>query len=722
MEGSPMSALSLQMPLSHLHLCRIPRVGPQRARALAAALADFLGLADPRQVTLEDLLLYLPLRYEDRSHLARVAELRENMWTSIEVVVRVTGSYAVKGGQLTIFELSATDETGQIRAFWWNRPWLQKTFPRGARVILYGQWRYNAPRRCFEVENPDFEVLTEEDDIAAAIHTGRRVPIYRKLGPFTTRPLRAILYHLVQQLTAENVPETLPEETRRRLHLIPRHEALRQVHFPEGETPLEDYNEARSPAHRRLIFEEFLRLQLALGLRREERERSPKGPHIRVDERIREIVRSILPFRLTDGQRQALREIVRDMCSPRPMNRLLQGDVGSGKTIVALLAMVVAVENGYQAALMVPTEILAEQHARTITRLLAHTPYRVELLTGSLRNAEKRELQDALSRGEIQIVIGTHALIQEGVRFRNLGLVVIDEQHRFGVLQRAELIRRGYNPDVLVMTATPIPRSLAMTVYGDLDVSVIRELPPGRTPVRTFLRTEEARPAIYRFIASQVRAGRQAYIVYPLVEESEKMDLLNATQMADHLQRVVFPEFRVGLLHGKMRPAEKDEVMRRFLAREIDILVATTVIEVGVDVPNATVMLIEHAERFGLAQLHQLRGRVGRGAAESYCILLAHDLTTPEARRRLQVMVETTDGFAIAEKDLEIRGPGELMGTRQSGAPLFRIAHLVRDRHLLDAARHEARRLLSRRAQLPEVTALLDHIRRQPHYGLTSIG
>jgi len=717
-----MDALSLQTPLYRVHLSKIPRVGPARARALATALAQFLGLPDFRQVTVEDLLLYLPLRYEDRSHLARVAELRENMWASLEVVVRVTGSYPVKGGQLKIFELSASDETGQIRAFWWNRTWLEKTFPRGARVILYGQWRYNALRRCFEVENPDFEVLTEEDDVTGAIHTGRRVPIYRKLGAFTTRPLRAILYHLVQRLSPEDVPETLPAETLRRLQLISRYEALRRVHFPDEETPLEDYNEARSPAHRRLILEEFLRLQLALGLRRQERERSPKGPRIRVDDRIRDVVRSILPFRLTDGQRQALREIVRDMCSARPMNRLLQGEVGSGKTIVALLAMVVAVENGYQAALMAPTEILAEQHARTITRWLAATPYRVELLTGSLRNAEKRELQDALARGEIQIVIGTHALIQEGVRFHNLGLVVIDEQHRFGVLQRAELIRRGYNPDVLVMTATPIPRSLAMTVYGDLDVSVIRDLPPGRAPVRTFLRTEEARPAIYQFIANQVRAGRQAYIVYPLVDESERMDLLNATQMADHLQRVVFPDLPIGLLHGKMRPAEKDEVMRRFLAREIDILVATTVIEVGVDVPNATVMFIEHAERFGLAQLHQLRGRVGRGDAPSYCILLAHDLSTPEARERLQVMVETTDGFRIAEKDLEIRGPGELMGTRQSGAPIFRIGHLVRDRHLLELARREAHRLLSRRPRPPELERLLDDIRRHPQYGLTSIG
>jgi len=720
--GSSMSALSLQMPLYRLHLLKIPRLGPGRARALAVALAEALDIPDFQQVTVEDLLLYLPLRYEDRSHLARVAELRENMWASLEVVVRVAGSYAVKGGQLKIFELSASDPTGWIRAFWWNRTWLEKALPPGTRVILYGQWRYNALRRCFEVENPDFEVLTEEDELATAIHTGRRVPIYRKLGALTTRPLRAILYHLVQRLSPENVPETLPAETLRRWKLVPRHEALRCVHFPEDETPLEDYNEARSPAHRRLIFEEFLRLQLALGLRRAEREHSPKGPRIRVDDRLRQIVRSILPFRLTEGQRHALREIVRDMCSTRPMNRLLQGDVGSGKTIVALLAMVVAVENGYQAALMVPTELLAEQHARNIARLLAHTPYRVELLVGSLPTAEKRERQQALARGEIHMVIGTHALIQEDVRFHNLGLVVIDEQHRFGVLQRAELIRRGYNPDVLVMTATPIPRSLAMTLYGDLDVSTIRDRPPGRTPVRTFLRTEEARPAIYRFIADQVRAGRQAYIVYPLVEESERVDLLNATQMADHLQRVVFPDLRVGLLHGKMRPAERDDVMRRFLAGDIDILVATTVIEVGVDVPNATVMLIEHAERFGLAQLHQLRGRVGRGAAESYCILLAHDLTTPEARERLTVMVETTDGFKIAEKDLEIRGPGELMGTRQAGVPIFRIGHLVRDRNLLEWARREAQVLLSRRSHVPGLDQLLEDIRRHPQYGLTSIG
>jgi ATP-dependent DNA helicase RecG len=371
---------------------------------------------------------------------------------------------------------------------------------------------------------------------------------------------------------------------------------------------------------------------------------------------------------------------------------------------------------------MAPTEILAEQHARNIKRILARTPYRVELLTGSTKGKKKKELYQAIADGDVDLVVGTHALIQESVEFHKLGLVIIDEQHRFGVLQRAELIKRGYNPDVLVMTATPIPRSLAMTIYGDLDVSVIDELPPGRTPIKTALRSEAARPQIYRFIAGEVRAGRQVYVVYPLVEESEKMDLLNATQMAEHLQKVVFPKFRVGLLHGQMKSEEKDDVMRRFVSGEIQVLVATTVVEVGVDVPNATVMLIEHAERFGLAQLHQLRGRVGRGAEKSYCILLAKENSSNDARERLSIMVQTTDGFKIAEKDLELRGPGELMGTRQSGVPAFRVGNLVRDQKILEAARHEVEQLLAHGRTTPEIKSLIQHVRRQPKFGLASVG
>lgn len=713
--------LTLSTPLHQLHLHRIPRVGSTTAKNLATAVAALNGKMDIREVTVEDLLYYLPMRYEDRSNLTKVSQIAPGSYTSVEVRVRVAGSYPVKGGRLSIFDLSATDETGQIRAYWWNQRWLEETLKHGTRVILYGLWQWNGHKRCCEVENPEFEVLSEQD-AAEPIHTGRRVPIYRKLGNFRTRQLRSIIYHVINELSDAVVQESLPQQSLIRHQLMPRYEALVNVHFPGAETPIEEYNLGRAPAWRRLIFEEFFWLQLALTLRRHHRQQAPKGTVVHVDDRIRDIIKAIVPFTLTGAQRQVLREIIGDLTSPRPMNRLLQGDVGCGKTIVALLAMVVVIESGYQAALMAPTEILAEQHGRNIKRLLARTPYRVELLTGSTKNRQKRQLYQAIGDGEVDLVIGTHALIQEDVKFQKLGFVVIDEQHRFGVMQRAELIRRGYNPDVLVMTATPIPRSLAMTIYGDLDVSVIDELPPGRTPVKTVLRFEEARQNIYRFIADEVRAGRQVYIVYPLVEESEKMDLLNATQMAEHLQHVVFPKFRVGLLHGKMKSAEKDEVMRRFVAGELHLLVTTTVVEVGVDVPNAAVMLIEHAERFGLAQLHQLRGRVGRGAAKSYCILLAKEASSEDARQRLSIMVETTDGFKIAEKDLELRGPGELMGTRQSGIPVFRVGNIVRDQKLLMAARQEVERLMTTKPRPPELGSLIAHVRRQPKYGLASVG
>jgi ATP-dependent DNA helicase RecG len=516
------------------------------------------------------------------------------------------------------------------------------------------------------------------------------------------------------------IKELLPADTVSRNCLIERSMAIKQVHFPADDAAIEEYNNARSPAHQRLIFEEFLWLTLALGLRRNDRGGEPKGAKIEIDDRIREALRSILPFTPTSAQKRVLREIVDDMRSDRPMNRLLQGDVGSGKTIVALQAMLLAIENGYQTAFMAPTEILAEQHMRNVQRILEGTRYRVGLLTGRLRAREKSKVQEAITTGEIDLVIGTHALIQEGVIFKRLGLVVIDEQHRFGVLQRAELRRRGLNPDVLVMTATPIPRSLAMTVYGDLEVSMIDELPPGRTPVSTHVRGDDRREKIYEFIREQIRAGRQAYVVYPIIEESEKLDLRNATEMYQHLRRDIFPELRLGLLHGRMKSAEKDEVMTAFVANEVQILVATTVIEVGVDVPNATVMLIEHAERFGLSQLHQMRGRVGRGAAESYCILLAQYEQTKEARERLQIMEETTDGFRIAERDLEIRGPGEVLGTRQSGLPVFRIANLVRDQKVLIAARKEADYLLS--AMSPEAKLLVARVRNEPRYGLAEIG
>jgi ATP-dependent DNA helicase RecG len=715
--------LTLDTPLIELHLHRLPRVGKKTSESLAVEIAAITAQANPYKSTVEDLLHYLPMRYEDRSNLARISQLSDGETASVEVMVRVGGIIPLKGGRLKMYEFIATDGEAQVRAFWWNQIYLNRVFTRGSRVILYGQWRWNKYKSYFEVENPEYEILTHEDEDSEieAMHTARRVPIYRKLGDMRTRQLRSVFHHILAGLPAE-LPESLPEEIVARQSLIPRGEALRKIHFPADDTALDDYNQARSPAHRRLIFEEFFWLAMAIGIRRGERAKEPKGENIEITDRVREAVRRILPFTPTEAQKRAIKEIVADMTGDEPMNRLLQGDVGSGKTIVAVQAMVISVENGYQAALMAPTEILAEQHARNIKRWLAQTNYRTELLTGSLKAKEKREIHEALKSGEIDIIIGTHALIQEGVEFKQLGLAVIDEQHRFGVMQRAEIRRRGVNPDVLVVTATPIPRSLAMTVYGDLEVSVIDELPPGRTPVKTFVRGDDRREKIYEFIREQLRAGRQAYVVYPIIEESEKLDLRNATEMYEHLRADVYPEYKTGLLHGKMKPAEKEEVMGAFIANQTQILVATTVIEVGVDVPNASVMLIEHAERFGLSQLHQLRGRVGRGAAESYCILLAQFSKTREAQERLKIMEETTDGFKIAEKDLEIRGPGEVMGTRQSGLPEFRIANIVRDQKILETAKREARYMLEERSQTRETDRLIQYVRSQPRFGLARVG
>ncbi len=715
--------LTLTTPLVELHHYGLPRVGQKTAHSLAVEIAALNAKADAREATIEDLLHYLPMRYEDRSNLARISQLQDGQTASVEVVVRLGGIIPLKGGRLKMYEFIATDGEAQVRAFWWNQIYLNKVFHRGTRAILYGEWKWNRYKAYYEVENPEYEILGDEDDEPelAAMHTARRVPIYRKLGDFRTRQLRTIFHHVLNALDPA-LPESLPSDVLGRNSLLPRGEALRNAHFPAADAPIEDYNQARSAAHRRLIFEELFWLAFALGVKRSQRLAEPKGLQIEINDHVRDAVRAILPFHPTNAQKRALKEIVDDMTSDQPMNRLLQGDVGSGKTIVAVQAMVVAMENGYQTALMAPTEILAEQHARNIRRWLAKTSYRVELLMGSLKAKEKRDIQAAIASGEVDLVVGTHALIQESVQFSKLGFAVVDEQHRFGVLQRAELRRRGMNPDVLVVTATPIPRSLAMTVYGDLEVSIIDELPPGRTPIQTFVRGDDRRAKIYEFIREQITAGRQAYVVYPIIEESEKLDLRNATEMYENLSAEIFPEFSVGLLHGKMKPVEKEAVMKAFSANDIQILVATTVVEVGVDVPNASVMLIEHAERFGLSQLHQLRGRVGRGAAESYCILLAQFAKTKEARERLKVMEETTDGFKIAEKDLEIRGPGEVMGTRQAGVPAFRIANIVRDQQVLEVARREANYLLTERRDTRETDRLIQHVRSQPRYGLAQVG
>ncbi len=717
--------LTINTPLTELHLHSLPRIGQTTAHKIAVEIANINAKPEARMATVEDLLHYLPFRYEDRSNLTDTAQLQDGQTASIEVMVRVGGIVPLKGGRIKMYEFVASDGGGQVRAFWWNQIYLNKVFQRGSRVILYGQWKWNRYKNYFEVENPDYELMQDEDDDAesSAIHTARRVPIYRKLGDFRTRQLRTIYHHVLTKLS-ESITENLPEEIVARNVLLPREQALRFIHFPSDDAGIDAYNEAHSAAHRRMIFEEFFWLAMALGIKRGDRQAEPKGEIIEINERVRNTVKAILPFSPTNAQKRALKEIVDDMTSNTPMNRLLQGDVGSGKTIVGVQAMVIAVENGYQTAMMAPTEILAEQHARNIRRIVenAGATYHVELLTGSLKAKEKREVQAAIAVGDVDIVVGTHALIQDAVNFKKLGLAVIDEQHRFGVMQRAAIRRMGLNPDVLVMTATPIPRSLAMTVYGDLEVSVIDELPPGRTPIKTFVRGEDRREKIYEFIRDQIKIGRQAYVVYPIIEESEKLDLRNATEMYENLQHEIFPEFKVALIHGRLKSAEKEAVMKEFIANQSQILVATTVIEVGVDVPNASVMLIEHAERFGLSQLHQLRGRVGRGAAESYCILLAQFQKTQESRERLKIMEESTDGFKIAEKDLEIRGPGEVMGTRQSGIPAFRIANIVRDQNILQQAKREAEFMLIDRRMTRETDRLIQYVKSLPRFGLARIG
>lgn len=745
---------SLSTPVDDLYKYRLARFGQTLSHKLALALKSHFGKTSSAEITVEDLLGYLPMRYEDRSNPARIRDLTEGKRASLELEVKVAGGYQVRNhrsfgrSRLFIFELTATDpeRTGRPVVVWWFISgahaydivaYYTKRFQQGARFMTFGAWTWDKRRATYSLHlnkpADELEMLSshgnnddKDEDLydpkLAAIHVGRCVPIYRKLGDFSSKRLREIIHATLALLPDAAIAETLPAELRRRQKLINRSAALRAIHFPTDETALTLYEQFRSPAHRRLIFEDFFWVVLAIALKRGKRTKETKPSVIKLDRATKLRIGSVLPFKLTDAQRRVVKEIFRDLQSTAPMNRLLQGDVGSGKTIVALIAMLAAMENGYQTALMAPTEILAEQHARNIKRLLAKAPYRVELLTGSLRAAEKRKLHLELAAGEIHACIGTHALIQESVSFHKLALAVIDEQHRFGVMQRAELRARGLNTDVLVMTATPIPRSLTMTIYGDLDVSVIDEMPPGRTPIETMILGEEQRLEVKQMIAREVRAGRQVYVVYPLVEESEKMDLKDATRRYEYLRDKVFPKFSVGLVHGKMKSADKEEVMRRFVSGEIQILVSTTVIEVGVDVPNASVMVVEHAERFGLSQLHQLRGRVGRGAEKSYCVLLASDTKTSVATERLGIMAETNDGFKIAEKDLELRGPGELLGTKQSGLPEFRIANLVRDQKLLDAAQKEAEFYLSKGERSPETATMVQRVRSNARFGLAAVG
>ncbi len=746
--------LQLSTPVQY-----VKRVGDRVAEALAKRGVE----------TVEDLLYHLPFRYEDRLNPRPIAEMNVGEMATLMGDVRGSALLKTRGGA-AIFDLTlglaapgvdirgGTPRLGQstIKCIWFNGAYLRDRFKLGQRIAVYGKLEASRSggHGRFKMVQPTFEILpdanaTGPDAEFIQLEMGRIVPVYESLGgttpwgsKLTSKWTRRVLWSVFEELTEAGVEaeETLPRPLRERLQLPGRMEALRALHFPAAGTPIDDLLAARTPAHRRLIFEEFWYLELGLELKRR-RLRERVGTKFETGSEVREALKQVLPFHPTAAQKRVLGEIVADMRRPQPMRRLLQGDVGSGKTIVAMQAALVAIENGYQAALMAPTEILATQHYLSARKLLADAvspttgkPYRVTLLTGSLDEERKREGRGRIFRGETQLAIGTHALIEEKVDFANLGLVVVDEQHRFGVQQRFKLMRKPNaagvtaDPDVLVMTATPIPRTLALTLYGDMDVSVIDELPPGRTPIVTRRTSEFKAAEVWGFVRKQVALGRQAYIVYPVIEGAKddqpeldfandegselrdqgsekpkkrtgkteelfpKAKLRSATQMYDELRKGPLEGLRLGLLHGRMSADDKEVAMRRFQRGETDVLIATTVIEVGVDVPNASVMVIEHAERFGLAQMHQLRGRVGRGAAKSYCILMTGGKVSDAAEARLEAMVRTQNGFELAELDLAQRGPGEFFGTRQAGLPEFRVASLTRDRALLELAKTEAAR------------------------------
>ena len=729
--------------------------------------------------TVEDLLYHLPFRYEDRLNPVAMSALQAG--TMASVIGEVRGSVLLKTRSMPLFEMTLGQGLHTVKAMWFRGTYLRDKFHVGQMVALYGKLepsRSTAGR--FKMINPQFEVLPSglgEDAEFSMLEVGRIVPVYESLGGTTawgaklgSKWLRRVIWSLFEEMAGQrggesaSEPDTLPEAMRIKLKLPGRLEALKAAHFPDAGTPMVELMTASSPGHRRLIFEELFYLELGLELKRR-RMREREGTSFATDAKVREAIKQVLPFHPTAAQKRVLSEIVSDMRRPQPMRRLLQGDVGSGKTIVAMQAALVAIENGYQTALMAPTEILATQHYLSARKLLGDVlsprtgkPYRVTLLTGSLDEASKREARGRIFRGETDLAIGTHALIEDKVDFGNLGLVIVDEQHRFGVQQRFRLMKKpgALDPDVLVMTATPIPRTLALTLYGDLDASVIDELPPGRTPIVTRRTTEERAHDVWEFVRKQVRSERQAYIVYPVIEgakddqpeldfpqdelegkdrmevdspaalqngkksasklspagkraktagvkkkstKAEKLfepkKLRAATEMYEQLRSGALAGLRLGLLHGRLSADEKEVTMRRFQRGDLDVLIATTVIEVGVDVPNAAVMVIEHAERFGLAQMHQLRGRVGRGAAKSFCILMTGGRVSEQAEARLDAMVRTQNGFELAELDLQQRGPGEFFGTRQAGLPEFRVANLIRDRALLELAKAEAARFAS---------------------------
>jgi ATP-dependent DNA helicase RecG len=708
----------------------------QFVKGIGPAIAKLL--AEKEIATVEDLLMHLPFRYEDRLNPRALNELKPGETAS--VISEVRGAVLLRTRRMPIFEMTVGQGLQSLKCLWFHGKYLEGRFHAGQMVALYGKVEASRSGRGFKMIQPQFEVLPSgsDDALDRVLEVGRITPVYESLGgsKLASRWIRRTIWNILEELKGgfpETLPGSLPGSLLRRLDLPSREQALREVHFPPAGTAMAKLQSAGTPAHQRLIFEELFYLELGLEVKRRKFQEKT-GIAFETSEKVRAALREILPFHPTAAQKKALGEIAGDMRRGVPMRRLLQGDVGSGKTIVALQAMLIAIENGHQAALMAPTEILATQHYLSAKRVLGKAPhkYRITLLTGSLDEDRKRAARRRIYEGETDLVIGTHALIEEKVEFARLGLVVVDEQHRFGVLQRFRLMKKdGGEPDVLVMTATPIPRTLALSLYGDLDLSVLDELPPGRTPIVTRLVADDRSDEVWEFVRRQVKRGHQAYVVYPVIEgpkddqpeldfalpdeapEEEKkaagkkkteslfpkLPLKSATDMYERLRTQELAGLCVGLLHGRLDADDKEVVMRRFQRGEIDVLIATTVIEVGVDVPNATVMVIEHAERFGLAQLHQLRGRVGRGGAKSYCILMTGGRISANAEERLAAMVRTQDGFELAELDLELRGPGEFFGTRQAGLPDFRVANLVRDRKLLELAKVESARFVQKASE-----------------------
>lgn len=691
-------------------------VGPQRAAAL-----EERGIS-----TVADLLGYLPFRYEDRIRFTPIAEIVPGQVHTILGEVASGGGSTVRFRRArgAVFHVMVRDNSGSMHARFFHGAYLEGRLKEGQRLVMHGKADVDAYRPGrIEMVNPQIEIVNASDEGPGdSTEVGRIVPIYEAIGSISSRMLRRIIYGVLRDFDGD-VPDVLPEEIRNRYRFPTRREALLYTHFPPKNENIELLNTFRSPAQTRLIFEEFFYYQLALALRRL-REHRQQGIAMRVrEEKVREALKRILPFKPTVAQKRVLVEIAGDLERPYPMNRLLEGDVGSGKTIVALEAATIVIENGYQVALMAPTEILAAQHFLSARRIFQAAGYGVDLIVSGRKRAEREAVLARVQSGETQLLVGTHALIEDPVKFSKLGLAIVDEQHRFGVLQRKRLIDKGAAPHVLVMTATPIPRTLALTLYGDLDLSVIDELPPGRTPIETRWASEAQLAGVWEFLRREVASGRQGFVLYPVIEES-KQELKAATAEYERLAKSVFPKMRVGLLHGRLKNEEKDSVMDRFRRAELDILVATTVIEVGVDVPNATVMVIEHAERFGLAQLHQLRGRIGRGKERSHCILIAPKTITGEARERIETMVATSNGFEIAERDLKLRGPGEFFGTRQHGDAAFAFAQPLRDHELLEFARREAFALAENPVRAEELVARLESVSPawRKRYQLAAVG